>query len=98
MIVGVLEGIVDELYQMYAPFKTQNNQHTVLIGSGNGIRNSPVMQKMFAQKFNLPLCVPLHKEEAAYGAALSAMTACGFYSDIQQAQQVIQYSQSRERS
>jgi len=97
-VVGVLEGIVDELYQMYTQLKTQNNQRTVLVGSGNGIRNSAVMRRMFEQKFGLQIRVPLHKEEAAYGAALSAMTACGFYKNIQQAQQLIAYQDNEIRS
>ena len=93
-IAGVLEGIVNELYQMYAQLKTQNIQPTVLIGSGNGIRNSAVMRKMFSRKFGLPLRVPLYKEEAAYGAALSAMAAAGFYPDVRQAQQIIRYEEA----
>ncbi|HOP11029.1 MAG TPA: FGGY family carbohydrate kinase [Oscillospiraceae bacterium] len=92
-VVGVLEGIADELYQMYAQLKIQTDQHTVLIGSGNGIRSSAVMRKMFSQKFGLPIRVPLYKEEAAYGAALTAMTAAGFYTDIHQAQQIIRYEE-----
>ncbi|HNX13313.1 MAG TPA: FGGY family carbohydrate kinase [Oscillospiraceae bacterium] len=92
-IVGVLEGVVNELYLMYKQLNINDHQRTVLIGSGNGIRNSAVMRKMFSLKFGLPIRVPLYKEEAAYGAALSAMTACGFYADILQAQQIIRYDE-----
>ncbi len=92
-VIGVLEGIVDELYQMYKQQSKVQKNHTDLIGSGNGIRNSAVMRKMFSKKFDLPIRVPLHKEEAAYGAALSAMTACKFNSDIRQAQQIIRYDE-----
>ena len=35
--------------------------------------------------------IPVHKEEAAYGAALYAMTAAGVYPTLEKAQELIAY-------
>ena len=90
-IVGVLEGMVEELYQIYSKIKSLPDSPTILIGSGNGIRNSVVMQRLFAEKFGMPVKIPAHQEEAAYGAALAALVGVGFYDSIESAQKIIQY-------
>ncbi|MDD2402265.1 MAG: FGGY family carbohydrate kinase [Clostridia bacterium] len=91
-IVGVLEGIVEELYQMYNRIKNLPDfTPTTLIGSGNGIRNSIVMQRMFEDKFGMKMKIPVYQEEAAYGAALTAMVGIGFYDSIESAQKIIQF-------
>ena len=35
--------------------------------------------------------VPAHKEEAAYGACIFALAACGVYESIADAQKIIRY-------
>ena len=35
--------------------------------------------------------IPVHKEEAAYGSALYAMTAAGIYPTLDEAQKLITY-------
>ena len=42
-------------------------------------------------RFALPLLIPRHSEEAAFGAALTAMAAAGISKDITQAQKIIEY-------
>lgn len=68
MMLGFLNGIADELYEMYlkmgAPAKAK------LIGSGNGIRRNPQLAKSFEQRFGLPLTLSSCEEEAACGAAI----------------------------
>lgn len=96
-ITGVLEGTVNELYQMYNRLEVvPNAKFTTLVGSGNGIRKSAVMQRMLSKKFGMEVKIPAHKEEAAYGAALFAMVGIGFYDSIQSAQKIIQYPKSKE--
>ena len=92
LVVGVLEGIVNELYNVYENLRgVRRPKPSILIGSGNGMRKNTAMQRMFAQKFNLPLRIPVHTEEAAYGAALYAMVGGGMYKDIAEAQKIIKY-------
>ncbi|WP_312642184.1 FGGY family carbohydrate kinase [Hydrogenoanaerobacterium sp.] len=89
---GVLEGIVNELYTMYRGSVGQEAEKSnVLVGSGNGIRQNKVLQQMFAERFGMPVQIPVHTEEAAYGAALFAMVGVGCYPALTDAQQIIKY-------
>jgi sedoheptulokinase len=91
-IAGVLEGIAGELYERYEDMlPSLGTTPSVLVGSGNGIRKNRLLQKIFSEKFGMPLRIPVHKEEAAYGAALFALTAAGSFRDIAEAQKLICY-------
>ena len=48
-----------------------------LVGSGNGLRENAVLARCVADEFGMPLRVPSHREEAAYGAALLAAVGAG---------------------
>lgn len=90
LICGVLQGTVRELFRMYEDALPQLGQKPVfLVGSGNGLRKSAVWRELFSRAFALPLAVPAHKEEAAYGAALFGLTGCGL--SLQEAQRLIRY-------
>lgn len=91
---GILDGIAEELFSYHQKMLAagiQPPQH--LIGSGNGIRKNRSLQKIFEKKYGLPMQIPLHREEAAYGAALYGLTAAGWYPDLKTAQQLISYSE-----
>ncbi len=92
LICGVLKGSVRELYDMYREIEPSlEKKPTRLVGSGNGLRKSPVWRAMCEELFSLPLVIPAHKEEAAYGAAIFALAACGVYESIADAQKIIKY-------
>jgi sugar (pentulose or hexulose) kinase len=63
-----------------------------LIGSGNGIRENALLAESIADDFQLPLAVPRHREEAAFGAALMAAIGAGIFPDQKTAARVIQYA------
>ncbi|MEI6602628.1 MAG: FGGY family carbohydrate kinase [Clostridia bacterium] len=84
-IVGVLEGVVNELFEKFAHAQGASKK-SILVGAGNGIRKGKVLQKMFAKKFGLEMRIPLHEEEAAFGAALAAAVGIWAYQDIETAQ------------
>ncbi len=65
----------------------------VLVGSGNAIRRNPALRKAFEMVFDMPLVIPAHQEEAAYGAALSGMAAAGLTPDLRAAQGLIRYGE-----
>ena len=92
MMLGMLHGIVDELFLIY---KNANDDHLQsyehLIGSGNGIRQNKTLQQIVSAKFHKPLKIPVHKEEAAFGSILYALTAIGTFTSIEQAQEMIRY-------
>ncbi len=89
---GVLVGMVSELHNMYQqmlPFL--NVPKTFMVGSGNGIRYNKPLITRFERIFGLPLRIPSHKEEAAFGASLYGLIAAGIYPDMASAQKLIHY-------
>ena len=88
---GVLEGMIEELYQMY---QAMNVIRTGIIGSGNGIRKNAKLVKVIEDYFGEKLKIPAHKEEAAYGAALFGLVACGKFRNGAEAQRLINYENS----
>ncbi len=63
---AVLTGIAEEL-RAFLPASAATG---TLVGSGNAIRKNPVLARIIEQSFSCTLLVPVHREEAAYGAAL----------------------------
>lgn len=85
---GVLCGMADELFNMYGKMgKTKSG----LVGSGNGIRKNKSLVRIFEDKLNSKMKIPAHIEEAAFGAALFGLTACGEFENAAQAQSIIKY-------
>ncbi|MBE5783654.1 MAG: hypothetical protein E7329_10115 [Clostridiales bacterium] len=75
MILGVLRGMAEELFSMYETMPRQGR--SMLAASGNGIRKNPVLQRVLKDRFQMPLLLPGHQEEAAFGAALYAAVVSG---------------------
>lgn len=89
LVFGVLRGMTDELADIYR--KCESINHSIIIGSGNGLRKNKALQRIINDTFGLELNIPFHKEEAAYGACLYAMTAAGIYDSLDNAQKLIEY-------
>ncbi len=91
-VLATLHGIAGELYDMYRCAMEKNQaEHKVLVGSGNGLRKNKALQKVLETTFGMPLSIPAHQEEAAYGAVLYAMNASGVCESITEAGQRIKY-------
>ncbi|MDO4518728.1 MAG: FGGY family carbohydrate kinase [Eubacteriales bacterium] len=92
MTLGMIQGILEELYEMYKRMKEMTGTKAVqLVGSGNGIRQNKLMQELAKELFRLPMDIPECKEEAAYGAALQSLASAGFAESMEQMQQKIRY-------
>lgn len=90
---GVLGGIVEELATFYKEIQEYGVEAPKnLIGSGNAIRMNSYLRKAFEDEFGMNVQIPVHKEEAAYGTALFAMTAAGICPSLEEAQQLISYN------
>jgi sugar (pentulose or hexulose) kinase len=63
-----------------------------LVGAGNGLRENPVLARVVAGELALPLSLPVHREEAAYGAALMAGVGTGVLPDLAAAGRLIRYT------
>ncbi len=88
LIVATVEAMADELYNMY---KAMNIECTRLIASGNGLRKNKALARKISEKFGMPLNIPLHKEEASFGAALFALVGTGAYANTAEAQKIIRF-------
>ena len=66
-----------------------------LVGSGNGIRKNKALIREAEQAFDAAMQIPVHMEEAAFGAALFGMAATGKFGSVQRIKQIIRY-QERE--
>ncbi|MDR1420602.1 MAG: hypothetical protein LBI86_09530 [Treponema sp.] len=98
LIRGFLEGMAEELYGMLpegrrgeASAASPMEKITFLAGSGNGIRRNAFLRRVIEKKFALPLMIPLHEEEAAFGAALYALICAGRFRGTAEAARLIRY-------
>ena len=85
---GLLEGMMTELYTMY---EQMDEKRINLVGSGNGIRKNKTLVRIAETLFDGSLKIPAHTEEAAYGAALFGLVACGAFDSAKQVQSLIRY-------
>lgn len=73
LIYGVMQGMAQELYDMYRSFlDSGGNAPAVIIGSGNGLRKNPHLCRIFEHTFGTALILSDNDEEAACGAAIYA--------------------------
>lgn len=70
---AVLEGMARSLHDGYMAIRQITSRpQTKLIAAGNGLRENPLLANIVSQCFSLPITFSVHREEAAYGAALMA--------------------------
>ena len=86
--LSVLRGISAELYDMY---KESGAELSGIVGSGNGIRKNPALQRIVCGMFECRIKIPYYEEEAAFGAALASLVACGECESIRSACSKIRY-------
>ena len=92
LIVGAREGIAAELLGFYERFpETACAAVTALVGSGNGIRLNPGLQKVFEGRLGMRMRVPAHREETSFGAALLAGVAGKALPDLAAAGRLVRY-------
>lgn len=92
LTAGLVAGILGELHDFYREMTAMTGRTAaVLVGSGNGLRRNPLMRRVAEDMYGLPLRIPAHMEEAAYGAALCAMAAAGRVRSLAEAQAMIRY-------
>ena len=72
LLYGMLQGMTDELHEMYRHYADQGGSSGALYGSGNGLRKNAHLRRCFERTFAQPLTLSRNEEEAACGAALFA--------------------------
>lgn len=92
LIGGTLMGMARELYDLYLEMlRAGAAMPELIVGSGNGLRRNPPMRRAFELLFGMPVFIPAHNEEAAFGAALYAMAASGLAPSLRAAQGLVKY-------
>ena len=62
-----------------------------IVGSGNAIRRNRKLVEIIEMRFAQELKIPLHEEEAAYGAALFALISGGYFKNAAEASRLIRF-------
>ncbi len=92
MIEGFINGTAQELHGLYQSYESIKKPcHNMLVGAGNGIRKNKALMEALSNKFEMQMSVPTHKEEAAVGAAISALVASGVVLKIEEGTNLIKY-------
>ena len=74
LILGVINGMCDELYQLYRDGHLKKSH---IVASGGAIRKNHILRRVLEDKFGMPVSVNSVKEEAASGAALFSAYSVG---------------------
>jgi sugar (pentulose or hexulose) kinase len=85
---AVLEGISEALAGFVRDHSSQPDvadRFTRVIATGNAVRRNRLLAVSLARAFGLPVFVPEHEEEAAYGAAVLAGVRTGIWTDLEEA-------------
>jgi sugar (pentulose or hexulose) kinase len=92
MTRALLEGMVDVFAEGRREIEAAlGKQRSQLVGAGNALRENSVLIEILSEKFGVPLEVPVHREEAAFGAALLAAVGLGVLPDRGSAQKLIRH-------
>ncbi len=93
MVAGFLDGIAKELHDFYSIMpESLRGRVSMFTGSGNGIRRNNLLRSIIGMRFGKKITLPLHSEEASFGAALTAAVATGFFSDFHKAGRIVKYA------
>jgi len=89
---AVLEGMSRSLaegYQLIA--STETRTHRRIVAAGNALRDNAVLRECVRNAFGLPMLFTRHREEAAFGAALTAAVGAEIFPTLEAAATLIEY-------
>ncbi len=89
---AVLEGVADGLAAFVEQAGGARPAARWVVATGNAVRENPLLREILAARFGLPVHIPAHREEAAYGAALLAGTEAGLWPSLNHARSLIRLS------
>jgi sugar (pentulose or hexulose) kinase len=94
LIRALLEGMARTFRSAYDTIQSRlPSSRRSLVGAGNGLRENPLLIQLVADEFDLPMRLPVHREEAAYGAALLAGVGAGILQILERPGTSIRYGQ-----
>lgn len=72
LALGVMRGIVDELYGFYLQVPENLRVTKVIVGGGNALRHNTTLQSLLAERFGMDVILSPFLEESALGASMLA--------------------------
>lgn len=75
LVLSLMSGVCRELKDFYDAFLPLAGARKRAVGTGNAVRMNRAFRRIVREQYALPLAIPAHKEEAAFGAALLAAEA-----------------------
>ena len=92
---AVLNGIVAGM-EMFRDLAASAGdwQAQRIIATGNAVRRNPLLAQCIADRFGLPVDLPTHREEAAYGTALLAGAQTGVWPGLEAAGRQISHERA----
>ncbi len=92
MARALLEGVAQRFKILYGAMLQEGvSPRAYLVGSGNAVRKNLLLTQILSDTFDMPVRIPKHTEEAAFGAALLAALACGEFRDVEEASRIVAY-------
>lgn len=75
LVLGFHRGVAEELYSFYGRMPSSAREgKEVIVGSGNAVRRNKLLRDVLESRFGLRLSLSPASEEAATGAAMSALS------------------------
>ena len=74
LVLGVLKGMCNELYELYASVPERKKR---IVASGGAVKKNALLKRLLSDRFSMPVYLNSAKEEASTGAALFAAFATG---------------------
>ncbi|MBR4755534.1 MAG: hypothetical protein IK076_01175, partial [Bacteroidales bacterium] len=76
--LGFHRGVADELYSFFERMPSSALEgKEVIVGSGNAVRRNKLLREVLESRFGLGLTLSPASEEAATGAAMTALSVTG---------------------
>ena len=81
---AVLEGMGRSLHDGFRAIQqiTKANP-TTLVAAGNGLRENRLLAEIVSDAFGLPMVFTMHREEAAFGAAIVACVGSNLFANVE---------------
>lgn len=88
LTLGVLQGMVDELYWYFTCMSLENRKS--IVSSGNAVRKNKILRQLLQDTFGCEVHISANQEEAAFGTALFAGICSGVLTESE-AKEFIKY-------
>jgi sugar (pentulose or hexulose) kinase len=91
LLISVLDGIAQSMFDVWtsSPESLQQPLERVAM-SGNAVKRNPLLVEAVSRRFQVPVEVARHSEEAATGTAMLAGVHLGLWNSIEHARRLVQ--------